>query len=403
MAFLPAMIIAIAAVVIGVAALIVFLAGRKGVPGFGHSVLQDIASHHKGRHDEGERSVRLEHRRCRITVKHILGKHAHFTVSLNPPEEGYPSAFTPMDEETWGRPIRLAHLPTMRLTRERLSNRVGKWLMLNRELQTGDGDFDKAVYVHTNAPPEVIHQILRRPTTRAAIMRLLDAGYTSVDLFTAQAPVSVTSPKPVPGAFQQGAFEGQLDALSIIAEGLPSVEVERTTGQIWTRATSIALTAALLSLAGFVLFMVTKDTWPTLGDVSLSEGFLIGAGLWLLALPVLMLTMRGFSNSFSTFCVAAVCLSVGLPATAITAASSLNALLDDSPTLLVEARVVDRSATRGKNSTTYRLSLDPGVHGPRTDLNVDEDLYSMTTVGDRVTLVTHEGAFGWRWIDKIIP
>src|SRR5207253_2532663 len=63
-----------------------------------------------------------------------------------------------------------AALPRMEFRRERGLDRFGKTVGLNRELQTGNAEFDAAVYIESDASAEAVKPFLDQPQLRAAVL-----------------------------------------------------------------------------------------------------------------------------------------------------------------------------------------------------------------------------------------
>src|SRR5262249_51971627 len=57
---------------------------------------------------------------------------------------------------------RTAPLPLVVFRKETWRDRVGRWIFLNREVQTGDDGFDRAVYIETDEPRDVVQELLAR-------------------------------------------------------------------------------------------------------------------------------------------------------------------------------------------------------------------------------------------------
>ena len=390
-------------VVVGGLALLVALAIRKDkkTESVRSMAMDGLASALGGR-TMGQNSVELERRRHKVEVHRIVGKHARFTAVVKASDQGYPGKYTPLDEETWDSPMRLKHQPQVTFTRESMFNKLGKVLFINREVQTGDGEFDEGIYINSSAPDELVHHLLRRPAVRRAIVALLGSGWTTVEVFHAEGVVRVNRPgAPIQAADNPQLFEQQLELMTEIAAGLPAIEVENPTTQIWTRAGHIATSCAVLGTLAFMANLFTTNWWPTLGGEGGRFCVTVGLVLWLFALPVLILSMRGFSNSFSSFFLAGLMLLFGLPSGAALFGTGGNALFDGSRPTLVNARVLDKRLSKSKNSTSYYVEVDPGAAGKITEFKIDGNLYSR--IDARVTLKTHKGAFGWTWVDKIVP
>src|SRR6185369_6240753 len=62
-------------------------------------------------------------------------------------------------------------LPLIVFRRERALDKLGRWLFLNREVQTGDSAFDDQVYIETDEEDYLVKRTLEKEETRIAILR----------------------------------------------------------------------------------------------------------------------------------------------------------------------------------------------------------------------------------------
>ena len=72
--------------------------------------------------------------------------------------------------------------PAVVLRAENSLDRLGKRIGVNREIQTGDQDFDARVYVESDAPDQDLQRTLADDRVRRAVRALLDGGAVRVEL-----------------------------------------------------------------------------------------------------------------------------------------------------------------------------------------------------------------------------
>ena len=65
--------------------------------------------------------------------------------------------------------LEAAALPPMEFHRWRLRDRFGKAVGLDRPIQTGDLEFDRTIYIETDASPEAARPFIKSPQLRRAI------------------------------------------------------------------------------------------------------------------------------------------------------------------------------------------------------------------------------------------
>jgi hypothetical protein len=83
----------------------------------------------------------------------------------------------------------------------------------------------------------------------------------------------------------------------------------------------------------------------------------------------------------------------------------LNGALDRNPSMQVHARISQKSASRGRGSTTYILILDPSWRDGRTQerLDVSRATFVSVRTGDQVSVDVHRGLFGLPWFSRVSP
>ncbi|HEY3818367.1 MAG TPA: hypothetical protein VGL81_14405 [Polyangiaceae bacterium] len=122
---------------------------------------------------------------------------------------------------------------------------------IDREVQTGDAEFDAAVYVDTAAPDEAVVFVLGPEAVRAATLALLgEAGFSTVvvDDTSGDVVATLTSfPKSVPA----DRAARVLESFRALAWHVPTVQTLGATRR--DRGQRVLLALGLAALAGFVL------------------------------------------------------------------------------------------------------------------------------------------------------
>ncbi len=104
-------------------------------------------------------------------------------------------------------------------------DRLGKWLRINRETQTGDPAFDDRVYLESEAPDALVLAALVDRGTRAGVVTCLTLGCTSLTLDDAGylgAEIALTNEATV----APESISTVLDTLAATAEGIPRSRAE---------------------------------------------------------------------------------------------------------------------------------------------------------------------------------
>ena len=192
------------------------------------------------------------------------------------------------------RPV-IPYLPSLMLRSETALDRTGKQLGLNRELQTGDPNFDEAVYVESNASDEELQTVLASPRLRQAVMTLLYAKAKRIELNWAKDPLAVAWVTPFEGdPFAGPGFEQNLETINIIAAELPELaSVERVAQH--ARGFWLAALTTLGAVAGIVLTSVGEKAYHPIGWSLESAAFAIAAAVFVPLMIISWLRMRGQS------------------------------------------------------------------------------------------------------------
>ena len=334
-----------------------------------------------------------------FSVVLVRGKNRRFTVTMTAGGGAYPSAYTPTDQDAWERTYEVATQPQIRLTREGSLDKLGKLLRINREVQTGDAEFDRQIYITSDAPDELILRTFSGAEARRAVLGLLNAGYHSVTLYGSGAPLSLQSADPPPGAGQRETHDAQLAAMHAIARAMPPVTVANAGTVDIGRPASIAAGAAVLATAALIAAAMFSGWWVPFSDEPRNLGLLIGFGGWVVSLPLLLVLMKGRSNAFICLLIAAGCLLPGLPLASVFGIKALNAWPDFSTVRTIDARVVKLRRVKGNKSTSYYATFDPGDGiGPPQEFTITGSTYGRLRRGRTASIDVRDGFLGWPWL-----
>lgn len=298
--------------------------------------------------------------------------------------------------------------PMILLRREGRLDRLGKRLWLNREVQVGEPDFDRAVYIESSAPDEVVRSVLGDPTRRRAVLDVLGAGFAQVRILGPGSVVSASWPTPATLPLDSAVVREVARCLAVIAPAVPRREPPAdavplgATGVLRVVGTIVLVLAAVAGFAGAPgLTMTLGKAYPTLTSDLQHVALAVAGGLFLLALPVVGLAVRGRSESLRYFVLVAVLLLYLLPFYTVSAFLGINAAFDGSASARRASRVMDRWITRGKGSALHvRLAGLQRGDDP-IEMEIDADTYAKLEPNAAVVVTTGEGALGWEWIRGI--
>ena len=289
-------------------------------------------------------------------------------------------------------------LPKVRLRKENSTDRVGKRIGLNRELQTRDAVFDENVYTESNAADEAVLKLLAREQVRAAALLLLKNGHPQVDFGKAGVQIQ-SSGSNSSVVFNLEGFNEAAGALTLIADNLPDYADWETQSAWLTGGTFIAIGSVAGLIALLVFTAVVSGTYRTLEWAPWLVGWGFGAGAWLLWLPVCGRLVRGRSDAMRNFLISMIVLMAGLPLGGGGAVVFANGYWDTSPAVPHQTVVTRKWTTRSKNSTNYHTEVR-GWRAGETLKFSGYSYYHSKQVGTPALVITRGGAFGWEWIES---
>jgi len=250
----------------------------------------------------------------------------------------------------------LTYVSPLVLRKETKWDRLGKALGLNREVQTREASFDRAVYIETDAPAPLVRKILDDEKVRSQVHQWLDDGWEKVVFFGMGTSVGlekrgVAKPQALDPRCQQWMRE-----LSSVSRRLPQVRYEHIRMAPWTRRDWAKTISAGLAVLGVTATVVAREAYPPLFWRPFEVCIGLGVVGWLAAVPLLALAFRGRSDSLRVFGTCSLLLALGLPTTMYGLGLGLNGLLDGSPAVVKQLAVEKAWATRSK-STSYHVTL----------------------------------------------
>ena len=128
-----------------------------------------------------------------------------------------------------------------------------------------------------------------------------------------------------------------------------------------------------------------------------SRVWTVVVGVTVALIAMLLFCSRYINKKRKTYILAAVFVSVIFVGNSYGIVLAGNAVLDDSGHEYHETRVIDKSVSRGKN-TTYYLTLQPWAHQAESEReSVSRQLYNAVDIDDKVGIHYYKGAFNIPW------
>lgn len=296
-----------------------------------------------------------------------------------------------------------------KLTPEKKVDALAKLFGIAQEVQTGDSQFDEAVYVASDQPG--LHRILQtRPNFRAAVRELFAAGYLSIvsrghvlrlknKLIAEPAPNHLSAAFLIAEELQAANYQMRLQERDPFIFRVLIVE-----GIVWSIAAY-----ALSSLIDFVVWVRYIDP----GQLVV-PGILATVAAFCILMLLSILILKGSSRAHRVIVEAAIVLIFSLPVLGFLAVSDMNIGFDSSAPVPVDVEIQDKEVVerrtrkrfsgRSKIRRSYHLIFRPvgsisSINVP-TKIQVTREEYNRAAIGGAVHLVLRHGWLGFPWIQE---
>ena len=329
-----------------------------------------------------------------------------FTAKYTPARKNTPAKIgitTPVDDDTKSS---ISHAdrvfgrgsvdvrPYLVLRGETSFDRFGKRRGLTREIDIGDKDFDAAVFIDSESREDVIRKTLANGALRQA-MRELIADKQRVVL----GPKGLCAERPIsPKKPEDFEVERTIERLGTIAAGLPVFKAGRADKQPWLFEVVLIIALAVGVIGIGVL---TAQFAGPLGNEALIAGFGGGFLLWLLVSLGAVALLRGHANSLRRIGMFVGVTLILVPWGTYETLCWANRAWDTSPGTGHATRIVRAWTTKPKGNIYYHLEVTAWRPGELVlPLGVSATFAEKATVGRGIIMTTHEGRFGWEWIES---
>jgi hypothetical protein len=283
----------------------------------------------------------------------------------------------------------------IRFVREQAQHRFAKRIGLAGEPELCDPTFDRAVYVETWIDRGLIPALLD-VETRRAVVALLHDGWRSVSLQTKTIEVIRNLTLEAMSAADLERTMAHLlylvRAARRIKEALPSSRPSTLSEKIVLPAIAVMLFSPIgwMSLSSHEFL---PGCWPYLTSVLLGLAFALAVSV------AIGFKVRGSSAAWSELVACAGLLLPAMPMSMIVLLPWLNRWLDYQPPHRYPT-VVLQVQRPAKGGTVVVLR---GVAGDASEIRVSGVLHPSLDLkpGARVTLVVHDGLFGWPYLERV--
>lgn len=288
--------------------------------------------------------------------------------------------------------------PRLIMRAETRRDRLGKALRLNRELQTGDDGFDRAVYLESDDPDELVAATIGSARLRQAVVAMLALGPDHVALGLGEQAIDLSwSGSHARNPFSGDQLDRAVDTLDVFAEELPGF-ASAEADQAWPRGAYVLTTTIVAGVVGAALMVWGGNVYQPVSNDPVYDWLVRGLSLTLGVTALCWWRARGGSRGLRMVAWTAGLGAMAWPASLAGTVLVSNGLLD-APAERRSVEVLRRFTTTAKNSTRHWLELRPWPPHSRVKLQVSEDVYYRTGVGE-TTLRFGHGALGIEWYDE---
>lgn len=288
--------------------------------------------------------------------------------------------------------------PDVELRKESGTDRFGKKIGLNYELQTGDALFDSYIFVVCGRDTALLKRMLEpAPVRKGALFVLQSANFDTIE-FNKD---GFTTTKVLGTSFSLSAtqFEELFAALEMMEQDLPSFaehEIRRSGIKPLSR---VVIALGVMGVAGIVMLIAGNTNYQPLDNALYFAAIGLGLGAWFISLVVMGRLLRAKPDAFRawlTWCF--VGLGV-LPLLAVGSILVLNGSQDKSAPVVHTAPILNMRTTRHKNSTSYYMQLKSWRPGESSvEIKVPGSYYSNHTLSKTANVTTKSGWLGWEWV-----
>lgn len=288
------------------------------------------------------------------------------------------------------------------ISREGRADRFFKDVGVSSEIQTGDPEFDRELYIISERP-DFASAVFALPEKRAAVQQIFQLGFNSLRLEDGSL-FARWSPFQPKDEMNSSFITAVVPLLMTLAKDLPVIpqpisRVE-SSGRKTKKVASFATPFALLALG--VAFMIMGLRWYP----PLDQGTLFLDSLRF-SLPLLVLFLwfaarmvKGRASSHKDLISIFFISLFAFPLAGFGSELFLNGWLDPATATAHTVRVFGKYTTRSKNGTNYHMVLDSWrAAGKTEELNIASSLHKLIVPGRTlITVVTKPGRFSFEWI-----
>lgn len=293
--------------------------------------------------------------------------------------------------------VKTHFLPWAVFSPEKQLHRLGKSLGLNREVQTGDAEFDHHCYVDSPEADEVLKRLLADAPSREAIAGLLKLGF---QVQTSTQGVEAFQLVPLHAGRSEVKAAEATRLLARLAGSVPTLDEHAFKPPGAARNRPLAALVALLTVVGAGGALALEPTLGVTVNRAAAMALAVGGGLglWAAGVALLSVVARGSSNGLRALVVSALVTLLGLPALGGTLLLWANQRLDGAPPAAHQVTV----RAKHTSGSQHRVEVDSWEAGGRA-VHVEASwvAFEQLHVGDVTGVTVHPGALGLAWVERL--
>lgn len=287
----------------------------------------------------------------------------------------------------------LQQLPFLVLRREDAIDRLAKAVHLNREVESGAPDFDRRVYIESDAVSADIAAIVRRPALRDATLALFERGATAIETARDRTPLHALFPACGP-LLAPGGLDGAVDELLAFARAFPAVREPELPAR--ARGQYLALASVFIGFGLTLPAAAASTAYPVLDGALLGLTLALGAVIWLAVSALVLRWLRGRPRTLRYLGWTSMAWLVNGPLIA----SAILPVLNGAGAQEIRRRraTVEQHEVRRQSKSRYITVTPWPPHRRPLELRVDPRTHAQAEVGAQVEVLTSPGLLGHEWL-----
>lgn len=285
-----------------------------------------------------------------------------------------------------------------RITNETGFDRAGKAWGLSKEIQTGDGEFDKKFYIWTDTVRSVEH-ILSDSENRNRVRELFQKGCDHVAFNGKSLSIEcVESHSSAAESLAKTLFQLSAGLLKagpgMLVPGCESVR---------TRRSLLFFVTGFVFIFGIISFVWGMNSYPLVNPAEVFQISLVySVSAFLIFIVYAFWNLRGSSSAHRDLSIILIMSLVGFGMLSNGVITNWNGAADTSIAEEHHTLIVNKYIHRGsKGRRSYYVTVqswnDPA--GATKNFKVSHSAYETVTPGkDRMRVVTRQGRLGYEWV-----